>query len=123
MKKDLAELKRLKSLIIPADKSNNFYTVDVETYKTLRNNNVEKSYKLSSYRTVEQVDKISRNIAESLKLENRIQKHTTSECTFTLKDQKEHFVTRPECRLLNPAKNQLGIITKCKVEEINQEIR
>ena len=42
LKKDLTELKQLKSVIIAADKSNNFYTYDTETYKILPNNNIEK---------------------------------------------------------------------------------
>ena len=108
-------------MIIAADKSSNFYTCDSETYRNLRNNNVEKDYKKSSSETVECVDKKSRKIAESLKLENRMQKHTKTECFITLKDHKENFVTRPECRLINTAKNELGRVVKIKLEELNRE--
>merc|ERR1712218_499963 len=46
-----------------------------------------------------------------------------SECFITLKDHKEDFISRPQCRLINSAKNELGKVVKIKVEEINREIR
>ena len=56
LKKDLADMKKSKGVIIAADKSNNFYTCDVDTYKNLRNNNVEKEYRKT---TIEEVQKLS----------------------------------------------------------------
>jgi hypothetical protein len=41
----------------------------------------------------------------------------------TLKDHKENFIDRPQCRLINPAKKELGGVVKIKLEEINREIR
>ena len=71
---------------------------------------------------VERVNMKSRDIAEQLKLDNRMQKYATTECFITLKDHKDNFVSRPQCRLINTAKNDLGRVVKIKVEKINREI-
>ena len=41
----------------------------------------------------------------------------------TLKDHKENFNINPECRLINPAKNELGKVAKTIVENINKIVR
>ena len=116
-------MKNLKKVIIAADKSNNFYTCDTPTYRNLRNKNIEKEYKKASSEEVKNVDMKSQEIAKKLKLDNKVQKYTNAECFITLKDHKENFISRPECRLINSAKNELGKVVKIKIEEINREIR
>ena len=37
----------------------------------------------------------------------------------TLKDHKENFASNPKCRLINPAKTELRIISKKYLENIN----
>ena len=74
LKSDLGKLKKSKCVIIAADKSSNFYTCDVETYRKLQINNVQKEYKKATLEEVESVNKKFKEIAETLKLENRMQK-------------------------------------------------
>ena len=40
----------------------------------------------------------------------------------TLKDHKENFKTKLPCRLINPAKSELGIVSKVELEKINKEL-
>ena len=40
-------------------------------------------------------------------------------CLITLKDHKPNFQNRPTVRLLNPAKNELGRISKTILDKIN----
>ena len=42
---------------------------------------------------------------------------------ITMKDHKEDFRTNPTCRLINPAKSELGKISKNILEEINTKLR
>ena len=42
---------------------------------------------------------------------------------ITLKDHKENFMNDPKCRLINPAKSQVGIISKKIIQNINAKIR
>ena len=38
---------------------------------------------------------------------------------ITIKDHKENFNINPKCRLINPAKSELGKVAKTIVENIN----
>ena len=38
----------------------------------------------------------------------------------TLKDHKENFKTKLPCRLINPAKSEIGIVSKVELEKINK---
>ena len=42
---------------------------------------------------------------------------------ITLKDQKENFLNNPKTRLLYPAKNELGRISKAILDKINLNLR
>ena len=44
-------------------------------------------------------------------------------CFITLKDHKENFLNNPKTRLLNPAKNELGRISKAILDKINLNLR
>ena len=41
---------------------------------------------------------------------------------ITLKDHKENFVNNPRTRLINPAKNEIGRISKAILDSINKEM-
>ena len=123
LKEDLKKMNELNKVIIAADKSRNFYTCDIQDYKKLRNENVTQEYKKSSLEAVKNNDKKSGVIAIKLKLDGKMQKHSDKECFITLKDHKKDFIGRPKCRLISPAKNELGRVVKIKLEEINREIR
>ena len=42
---------------------------------------------------------------------------------FTLKDHKENFDNDPKCRLINPAKSNIGKISKQILQKANKQIR
>ena len=42
---------------------------------------------------------------------------------ISLKDHKENFENDPKCRLINPAKNNLGLTSKQILDRINSTIR
>ena len=44
------------------------------------------------------------------------------EAFITLKDQKDNFRSNPTCRLINPAKTEIGIVSKQIVENINRNV-
>ena len=45
-----------------------------------------------------------------------------SNCFFTLKDHKENFQNNPTVRLINPAKNEIGRISKVILDKINSSL-
>ena len=42
---------------------------------------------------------------------------------ITLKDHKENFANKPTVRLINPANNEIGRISKCILDDINARLR
>ena len=45
-----------------------------------------------------------------------------SEAYITIKDHKENFPEKPNFRLINPSKSDMGKVSKCILDQINQNI-
>ena len=58
-----------------------------------------------------------------MKLENRIETLTKKEAFIIFKDHKPNFINNPKCRLINPAKSNIGKVSKKLLDAINSEIR
>lgn len=64
----------------------------------------------------------SAKIAERLKLDDRIEKLAVNEAFVTLKDHKQNFSDHPTCRLINPSKSEIGVISKRILDDINASV-
>ena len=62
-------------------------------------------------------------MATKLKIEDRVERYNIKDCFITLKDHKNSFKVNPECRLINPAKTQIGKISKNILEDICATLR
>ena len=51
-----------------------------------------------------------------------MEQYTDQSAYFTLKDHKENFKTKLPCRLINPAKSDIGLVSKGELEKINRSI-
>ena len=49
--------------------------------------------------------------------------YTEREAFITLKDHKDNFRSKPASRFINPAKTEIGIVSKQIVEKINKSVR
>ena len=63
-----------------------------------------------------------RKIASSLNLADRIEKFAEKDSFITLKDHKENFQNNPTCRLINPAKSEMGHISKTLLERFVSKV-
>ena len=54
---------------------------------------------------------------------DRIQVNGNEECFITLKDHELHFQNNATARLIHPAKNKIGTISKDILENINKELQ
>ena len=52
----------------------------------------------------------------------RMDVNTDSSYFITIKDHKENFLNHPKVRLINPAKNELGRISKIILDNINMKL-
>ncbi|KAL9986499.1 hypothetical protein ACROYT_G000660 [Oculina patagonica] len=116
------KIKKPNSLLIPADKTTNYYEMNTTAYNKLIKENVTKTYKKSSGKVVEKLNAQSARIAEHLQLDDRIEKLAEKEAFITLKDHKPAFHNHPTCRLINPSKSEIGVISKHILDNINTSI-
>ena len=119
LKEDIRSLKQEQKLIIAADKTRNFYKMDVDPYRALLKKNVEKECKRGPEDLIDTFNKEDKAVAEELGINDRMIHQTQVQTGFiTMKDHKENFLDNPQCRLLNPCKSELGKISKKIVENI-----
>ena len=74
LKKDLKIIKAAKEIIVPADKSTNYYKADNETYEILLHRNITKDYKKADESVIDKIDKEDRDIAINLEIDDRVYK-------------------------------------------------
>ena len=96
--------------------------MNTATYEKLITENVTKTYKKSCSKVIDQLNSQSARVAKKLGLDNRIEKLAEKEAFITLKDHKLEFHDHPTCRLINPSKSEIGIISKGILDEINTTI-
>ena len=60
--------------------------------------------------------------AKDKNLLDKMEINAKNECFITLKDHKENFLNNPKTRLINPAKNEIGRISKIILDKINKEL-
>jgi len=91
-------------------------------YKKLVDNNITKSYKETNASVPNEITSKDKDIATSLKLDDRIETTSHKEPFITLKDNKPDFINKPTCRLVNPTKSEIGIVSKQILDKINKSI-
>ena len=110
-------------MIIPADKTSNFYKLDQAQYEDLRLKDVQKSYKKEKMQTFDKINKEHIQIAQKLEIDDRLFKTSQQDCFVTLKDHKNNFRENPQVRTLNPAKPEIGRVSKRILDEKIKVIR
>ena len=83
-----------------------------EEYEALVLKNVTNEYKRSSEALVSKVNNGDKKMAEKLEIEDRVYKFSKSQSFVTIKDHKDNFRNNTKCRLINPAKPDLGKVSK-----------
>ena len=106
-------------LLVPADKTSNFYRMDTTSYNDLLQKNINKTYKKVTQGTTSSIELKAKVIAKKLHLDDRI--NTTTKF-ITLKDHKPNFANNPTCHLINPAKAEIGQISKQLLDRINTRL-
>ena len=104
---DITKIKETKSLIIPADKTTNFYSMSVEDYEKLLTENISSTYKKCDGKIVKNINNEAKSIAKELKIDDRVEQFSNRNAYITVKDHKKNFPNTVKCRLVNPAKSEI----------------
>ncbi len=121
--KDLKTINNSKNVYVFADKTKNIYEISPTEYNKLLTENITKSYKLGHDSITANINEELCNISSQLNIGNRIDVMAETEAFITLKDHKDNFESKPKYRLINPAKSELGKVSKVILDSINQKIR
>ena len=120
---DRKKINAEKDMIIPADKTNNFYKVSKEDYNGLLQKHITKDYRKTDEKAFDDNTEKDKEIAVDLELDDRIYKTAKKQAFITLKDHKPRFRNNPTCRLLNPTKPEIGKISKQILRKIVKIVR
>ena len=122
MQDDLITIKKSENIVICADKSQNMYSMPIQQYKEKLTENVTKEYRKCKRERIDLVNTEAAKIARSLEIDDRIDSLPENKAFITIKDHKPDFPGRVECRLINPAKNHIGKISKNILDRINKDV-
>ena len=89
----------------------------------LLTDNITKTYKQSNNNVYNSINLEAKHIAKKLEIADRVECMAEKPAYITLKDHKENFNINPKCHLINPAKSELGKVSKTIVENINKTVR
>ena len=123
LKEDIKNTKKSKKVYVSADKTSNIYKTPKEQYETLLTNAVTSSYKKAKPKLADKINNLGVKFAKDKGIQDKMVKNGTGESFITLKDHKEDFNNNPKTRLINPAKNEIGRISKNLLDNINQQLR
>ena len=102
------------------------YELSKDQYDKLLQNNITSTYRKANDSIIKSVNKEANDIAIKLGIEDRVERMAKNQAFIILKDHKDHkdnFINNPKCRLINPAKSDIGRISKQILEKINKNIR
>ena len=126
----LTENTKSKDILVSADKTRNFYRMKIKDYDKVVTQNVTKAYKKVTDGDVHDRNLRAKKLVVNLHekgsdLAKRVEIHSAADAFITLKDHDSEFRTSKalKCRLINPAKNEIGKISKRKLKKINHVIR
>ena len=123
LKKDVGSITQSKKTLTAADKTSNMYRLTKSEHEKLVNNAVTATYKKAPEGIKTKIDKEGIKIAEKAGVLDRMEVNGTGNCFVTLKDHKENFENKPTVRLIDPAKNEIGRISKDVLDEINSRLK
>ncbi|KAJ8047326.1 hypothetical protein HOLleu_06301 [Holothuria leucospilota] len=123
LRSDAAKINASDKVYVFADKTRNLYKLDKASYEKLLNENITAKYKRAKDDTMDVITNDLFKIADKLDVSDRIDTMTVKQAFITLKDHKDSFAAKPSCRLINPAKSEMGKVSKVILDTINTKIR
>ena len=124
MRTDLNNIKNLQDMVvINSDKTSQLYLMNVNDYRRSLEKEITKNYKKVDKTVAEDIDIEAASLAHDLKLDDRIEGMALRESFLTLKDHKEDFPGKLSFRLINPAKTNVGRVSKSFLDRINAKVR
>lgn len=123
LKEDVNKINSSDKVFVSADKTRNIYKMESGDYNKLLNENITQTYKAAKPDVIRDINNNFDKITEELNISDRISETVKKPAFVTIKDHKDNFLTKPSCRLINPAKTETGKVSKQFLDRINKDIR
>ena len=123
LKDNMVEMSQNNDIYVAADKTENYYRISRIEHDRLVSKNVRKDYKKGPANAINKVNNEDKKIAEELELDDRIYAFSERENYITIKDHKENYRNNTKCRLINPAKTDIGKVSKQILSKIVTSLR
>ena len=111
-----------KKTLTFGDKISNMYRLKKEEHRRLLENVVTTTYKKSSKETERRINCKVIVYAKEVNVLDKVEVNGTANCFVTVKDHKASFLNHLTTRLINPATNQIGRISKQILNQINSKL-
>ena len=105
-----------------AGKTSNMYRLTKEQYNQLIMNSLTFNYKKASNNIKKQINMAGKNLMRDKEVIKRMETNEEGNSFITMKDHKQHFDNHRTVQLINPAKNELGRISKLILHKNNKKI-
>ena len=122
LKEDIKLIKKSNKTITFADKTSNMYRLTKEEYDQLIMNSITSTYKKANNNIKKQTNMTGKTLMSDKEVIKLMETNEEGNSFITIKDHKENFDNHPIFRLINPAKNELGRISKLILDKINKKI-
>ena len=123
LRNDVRDIRSSENVLVFADKSTNLYETDKEQYSKLLRDNITRTYMKADRDIKSDIDSEARELAVKLDLSDKMERFAERPAFVTLKDHKDDFRENPKCRLINPAKSEMGYVSKAMLEKIVASVR
>ena len=104
-----------------ADKASNIYKLKKEPYNKMMSDSITTTYKKASNNIHNKIDTDRKKLMKDKDTLKRMLANGKNACFITMKDHKPSFKSSPKGRLINPAKNEIGRISKSILYKINHK--
>ena len=123
MKKDIAQIQQSNNeIFVKADKSRKIYKVPVQEYDRIVRNNITSCYRVDQVETENRINHDILETTSELKLHGRVNRIIKKQCYILFKDHKEGFNDKKPARLINPAKSELGRVSKDLIKNMVDQL-
>ena len=124
LKSDINLIQESNKTLTPANKMSNMYRITKEEHNKMRRNAIISAYKKANENIKKRINEKGKQIVKKSfdNITDTMDINAESNCFITIKDNKENFLNHPKVRLINPAKNELGRISKTILDNINMKL-
>ena len=123
LKDDINTIHNTDTTLTFADTTSNLYKLKKEQYQKMLKDSITTTYKKASDNIRNKINTDGKKLMKDKDILNRMLTNGKNECFITLKNHKPNFKNNPKAKLINPAKNEIGQISKNVLDKINHQLR